>query len=107
MFTKKIFIVLFSVLLSLALVVPAFAFDGKISKIEESSVTVEATGAVPPWVEKGALANTSSGLAKVTEVTGKIIEMKVRSSTAATLKVGDVLNIKPKDANPAKMMQGC
>jgi hypothetical protein len=40
-------------------------------------------------------------------VDGKIIELKVRSSTAEALKVGEVLDIKPKDANPSQMLQGC
>lgn len=104
---KKVFAVLILVIVSLALAVPAFCFEGKVSKIAETSITLEVAGDLPPWVEKGALANTSSGLGKVTNVEGKTVEMKVRSSTAETLKVGDVLDIKPKDANPAKMLQGC
>lgn len=107
MFEKSIFAVFIFAILSLALVAPAFCFEGKISKIEDTSVTLEVAGPMPPWVEKGALANTSSGLAKVTNVEGKTVEMKVRSSTAAALKVGEVLDVKPKGANPAKMLQGC
>jgi hypothetical protein len=104
---KRVFAVLILVIVSLVLAAPAFCFDGKISKIEETAVTVEVVGELPPWVKKDALASTSSGLAKVTKVDGKVIELKVRSSTAEALKVGEVLNIKPKDANPSQMLQGC
>ena len=107
MFAKTVFTGFIFATLSLALVAPAFCFEGKVTKIAETAVTVEVAGELPPWVEKGALANTSSGLGKVINVAGETIEMKVRSSTAETLKVGDVLDIKPKDANPAKMLQGC
>lgn len=106
MFKEKVFTGFIFVLLTLALAAPAFCFEGKVSKIEETSITLEVAGDLPPWVEKGALANTSSGLGKVTNVEGKTVEMKVRSSTAETLKVGDVLDVKPKDAN-AKKLQGC
>lgn len=104
---KKVFTVLLLVIVSLVLAAPAFCFEGKISKIAETAVTVEVAGELPPWVKKDALASTSSGLAKVTNVEGKVIELKVRSSTAEALKVGEVLDIKPKDANPSQMLQGC
>lgn len=107
MFGKKIFVVFILVIVSLLLAAPVFCFEGKVVKIEEASVMLEVAGPMPPWVKKGALASTSSGLAKVTNVEEKTIEMKVRSSTAAALKLGETLDVKPKDANPSQMLQGC
>lgn len=107
MFFKKTLLAVLTILLSVVLVSPAFSFDGKVSKIEGSSLTLTVDGTMPTWVKKGALAKTSSGLAKVLSVDGQTLVVKVKTSSAKSLKDGDTLDVKPKNAAAGGLLQGC
>ena len=104
---KPVMMLVLALLLSLVLVLPAMSFEGKIAKIDGSTISLSVEGAMPPWVQKGALANTSSGLGKVAAVAENSVDLKVKSSEAAKLKVGEVVDVKPKNAAAGQKLQGC
>lgn len=104
---KKSFLGLMALILTLALILPAWALQGKVSAVDGSVVSLTVDDQMPSWVKKGVVAETSSGLAKVQAVEGRILDLKVKKSTAEALKVGDDLEVNPRSSEGGKKLQGC
>ncbi len=104
---KKTMIFCLALLFVVGLAAATFAFKGPITAIDGAEVTMEVESQVPPWVEKGALAKTLGGLAKVQGVDGQKVSLKVRRSKAKDLTLGQSIEVKPKAADPSQMLQGC
>ncbi len=104
---KKSLTLLLALIMVTCMAGAVLAFKGPVTAIDGNLVTMNIDGKVPPWVTKGALAKTLGGLAKVKAIDGQVMQFKVKKSTAKKLKAGEVIEVKPKSADPSQMLQGC
>ncbi len=107
MMLKKSLTLLLALVLVSVMATAVLAFKGPITAVDGAVLTMTVDGQVPPWVEKGALAKTLGGLAKIKAVDGQELQIKVKKSKAKKLKVGEVIEVKPKSVDPSQMLQGC
>ncbi len=104
---KPLVSLLFAVLLVLTVATSALAFPGKVTAVDDTVVTIQTEGPLPPWVKEGAMVQVLGGLGKITAVDGDKVSFRVRKGTAEKVKSGEALEVKPNRADGGKGLQGC
>ena len=82
----------------------AGSFNGKVTKIDGTKVTVTAEQDIPGWVKKGAYVSALGGSPKVLEVKGKEMVLRFGSEKAAKIKADTAVTV---TESAGDEMQGC
>lgn len=104
---KKLITMISMILATAALAATAFAagtFNGKVTKIDGTKVTVTTEQEIPKWVKKGANVSALGGSPKVLEVKGKEMVLRFGSEKAAKIKTDTAVTV---TESAGDELQGC